>query len=75
MADPARIKADPARIKADPARIKADDASDRTSPSEERPKSEETGDEPVTAKPTPENKESSSQDQPKQEVKPVSSGA
>ncbi|XP_040008389.1 transcription initiation factor TFIID subunit 11 [Xiphias gladius] len=56
---------------ADPARIKPEDKSDRTtSPTEEHPKSEENEDVPVAAKTTHDNKESSSQDQNKPEVKP-----
>lgn len=63
-------------IMADPARIKPESTPERTtSANEEHPKSEDTEDLPSTAKPTDENKESSSQDQPKQEVKSVSSGA
>lgn len=61
---------------ADPARIKPEATSERiTSVKEEQLKSEETEDEilPATAKPTDESKESSSQDQPKQEAKSVSS--
>lgn len=55
---------------ADPARIKPEDTPERiTSADEEHPTSEETQDVPVTAKPTDESKESSSEDQPKQEVK------
>lgn len=57
---------------ADPARIKPEATSERiTSVKEEQLKSEETEDEilPATAKPTDESKESSSQDQPKQEAK------
>ncbi|XP_038578029.1 transcription initiation factor TFIID subunit 11 [Micropterus salmoides] len=55
---------------ADPARIKPESTPERTtSANEEHPKSEDTEDLPSTAKPTDENKESSSQDQPNQEVK------
>ncbi|KAG8002522.1 Transcription initiation factor TFIID subunit 11 [Nibea albiflora] len=55
---------------ADPARIKAEGTPERAaSANEEHPKPEETEDEPSTAKPTDENKESSSQDGPKQELK------
>lgn len=55
---------------ADPARIKPEDTPERiTSVNEEHPTSEETQDVPATAKPTDESKESSSEDQPKQEVK------
>lgn len=61
---------------ADPARIKVESTSERaTSAKEERPKSEETEDVPVTAKSREENKDSSSQDQSKQDLKSVSSGA
>lgn len=61
---------------ADPARIKPEATPERTtSANEEHPKSEETEDVPATAKPADENKASSSQDQPKQEVKSVSYGA
>lgn len=63
-------------IMADPARIKPEVMPERaTSANEERPKSEETEDVPVTAKAKDENKESSSQDQAKQELKSVSLGA
>ncbi|GAA6216495.1 transcription initiation factor TFIID subunit 11 [Lates calcarifer] len=56
---------------ADPARIKAEGTSERTpSATEEHPKSEETEDVAATAKPTHENKDSSLQDQSKQEAKP-----
>ncbi|XP_033485032.1 transcription initiation factor TFIID subunit 11 [Epinephelus lanceolatus] len=58
---------------ADPARIKPEATPERTaSANEEDPKSEDTEDAtlPATAKPADDNKESSSQDQPKQEVKP-----
>lgn len=55
---------------ADPARIKADSTPDRAaSANEEHPKSEDNEDVPASAKPTDENKESSSQDQVKQELK------
>ncbi|XP_070766567.1 transcription initiation factor TFIID subunit 11 [Enoplosus armatus] len=55
---------------ADPARIKAEGIPERAaSANEEHPKSEETEDVPTTAKHADENKESSSQDEPKQEVK------
>uniref|UniRef100_UPI0037E83689 transcription initiation factor TFIID subunit 11 n=1 Tax=Semicossyphus pulcher TaxID=241346 RepID=UPI0037E83689 len=57
---------------ADPARIKAESTSERTSSSkDEHPdtKPEKTESVPTTAKPTNENKESSSQDQPKHELK------
>ncbi|XP_022623309.1 transcription initiation factor TFIID subunit 11 [Seriola dumerili] len=60
---------------ADPARIKAEDASERTtSATAEHPKSEETEDIPATSNPTHENKDSSSQDQSKQEVKSETAG-
>lgn len=59
---------------ADPARIKTEDTPERTtSATEEHPKSEEPAIVAVAEKPADENKESSSQDQPKQEVKLVSS--
>lgn len=61
-------------IMADPARIKTEGTPERaTSANEEHSsaKSEETED--VTAKSTDENKESSSQEQPKLELKSVSS--
>lgn len=55
---------------ADPARIKSEATPDRTSSAiEEHPKSEETENVSATEKPADENKESSSQDQPKQEAK------
>lgn len=57
---------------ADPARIKPESTPERaTSPNEEHPdvKSGETEDAPETAKPTEENKDSSTQDQSKQELK------
>lgn len=57
---------------ADPARIKPESTPERaTSPNEEHPdvKSVETEDAPETAKPTEENKDSSTQDQSKQELK------
>lgn len=61
---------------ADPARIKPEAKPERTtSANEEHPKSGGTEDVPATAKPTDENKESSSQDESKQEVKSVSSAA
>lgn len=57
-------------IMADPARIKTEAIPERaTSANEEHPKSEETENVPATTKPADENKESSSQDQPTQEVK------
>ncbi len=62
---------------ADPARMKAEDAPERaTSPNDEQPNVKSAKDEelPETEKSTEENKDSSSQDQPKQEVKSVSSG-
>nr|XP_046252572.1 transcription initiation factor TFIID subunit 11 [Scatophagus argus]XP_046252573.1 transcription initiation factor TFIID subunit 11 [Scatophagus argus] len=61
---------------ADPARIKADGVPERpTSASEEHPDvtPEETEEVPSTSKPD-ENKESSSQEQPKQELKPEIAG-
>lgn len=61
-------------IMADPARIKVEGTSERTTAAEEHPKSEETEDAPVAARPADDNKESSSQDHPKQEVKSVSFG-
>ncbi|KAF1390228.1 hypothetical protein PFLUV_G00055900 [Perca fluviatilis] len=55
---------------ADPARIKPEAKPERTaSANEEHPKSGGTEDVPATAKPTDDNKESSSQDESKQEVK------
>ncbi|KAM8753889.1 transcription initiation factor TFIID subunit 11 [Acanthopagrus schlegelii] len=57
---------------ADPARIKPEATPERaTSANEERPnvKPEESDDVPTTAKPADENKDSSSQDQPKEELK------
>ncbi|XP_078111617.1 transcription initiation factor TFIID subunit 11 [Sander vitreus] len=55
---------------ADPARIKPEAKPERiTSANEEHPKSGGTEDVSATAKPTDENKESSSQDESKQEVK------
>ncbi|KAI3357535.1 hypothetical protein L3Q82_015946 [Scortum barcoo] len=55
---------------ADPARIKPEGTPERAaSASEEDPKPEETEDVAATAKPEDENKEPSSQDQPKQELK------
>ncbi|KAM6929216.1 transcription initiation factor TFIID subunit 11 [Lycodopsis pacificus] len=55
---------------ADPARIKPEAKPERTSSAnEERPKSEDTGDVPATAKPADGNRESSSQDQAKEEGK------
>ncbi|XP_029292222.1 transcription initiation factor TFIID subunit 11 [Cottoperca gobio] len=55
---------------ADPARIKPESTPERTTSSnKQHPKSEETEDVPVTAKRSKENKESSSQDEPNQEVK------
>ncbi|XP_040911410.1 transcription initiation factor TFIID subunit 11 [Toxotes jaculatrix] len=61
---------------ADPARIKAEDTSERTtSVTEEHPKAEEIEDVPGTAKPTHENKDSSSQDQSKQEAKSETAAA
>ncbi|KAE8293718.1 Transcription initiation factor TFIID subunit 11 [Larimichthys crocea] len=55
---------------ADPARIKAEGTPERAaSANEEHPKSEVTEDVASTAKPTDENKEALSQDQPKQELK------
>lgn len=65
-------------IMADPARIKPEATPERaTSANEERPnvKPEESDDVPITAKPADENKDSSSQDQPKEELKSVSSWA
>lgn len=62
---------------ADPARIKAEGTPDRaTSANEDHPnvKSTEIEDVSATAKPADESKESSSQDQPKQDHKSVSSG-
>ncbi|XP_029362987.1 transcription initiation factor TFIID subunit 11 [Echeneis naucrates] len=56
---------------ADPARIKSEDSSEKTvAATEQRPKSEEAEDVPLTAKPHHENKDASSQDQSKQEIKP-----
>ncbi|KAM7411600.1 hypothetical protein PAMA_021540 [Pampus argenteus] len=55
---------------ADPARIKAEDTTERiNSAKEQHQKSQETDDVPATATPTDGYKESSSQDQPKQDVK------
>uniref|UniRef100_A0AAQ5WWB4 TAFII28-like protein domain-containing protein n=1 Tax=Amphiprion ocellaris TaxID=80972 RepID=A0AAQ5WWB4_AMPOC len=60
---------------ADPARIKSEGAPERTSSAnEEHPKSEETENVSASEKPADE-KELASQDQPKQEVKPVRCGA
>lgn len=57
-------------IMADPARIKPEATPERiTSANEEHPKTEETEDVSATAKPADENKESSSQEQLKQEIK------
>lgn len=57
-------------IMADPARIKPEGTAERAaSASEEDPKPEETEDVAATAKPEDENKESSSEDQPKEELK------
>ncbi|XP_008317383.1 transcription initiation factor TFIID subunit 11 [Cynoglossus semilaevis] len=55
---------------ADPARIKTDDTCEKTTTATEEPKPEETDDVSATAKPTQENKEAPSQDQPRQDVKP-----
>lgn len=60
MADPARIK---------PAEVPPERSS---SASEEHPNSEDTEDVPATSKPTDESKDSSSEDQHKQEAKSVS---
>lgn len=57
---------------ADPARIKTDDTCEKTTTATEEPTPEETDDVSATAKPTQENKEAPSQDQPRQDVKPVS---
>lgn len=58
---------------ADPARIKVEDASERSTSANEEKTDVKTEPEDVTAaKSTDENKESSSQEQPKQEQKSVS---
>lgn len=57
---------------ADPARIKSEDTPERTTATEEHPKSEETREVPVAQSPPDENKALSSQEHPKQEEKSVS---
>lgn len=60
---------------ADPARMKTEVAPERTaSADEEHPKSEENENVPATEKNADDVKESSSEDQSKQELKPVSTG-
>ena len=59
---------------ADPARIKQDDKpEDAASAAEEHLHTEESENLPVAEKPTEESKESSSDEQPKREIKAVSS--
>lgn len=59
---------------ADPARIKLENKpEDTASATEEHLKTQESENLPVAAKSTEENKEPSSEDQPKQDVKAVSS--